>query len=420
MTYLEILIAALVGFTLGALIFWLLGRQKRIEETASHNLERNKLESLLDQQKGQLEVLDEAKKELSSQFQLLANNIFEEKSEKFKTQNREALQSLLNPLKEDLTQFKTQISNNREKDIRDRTNLLNQLASIQTTGLQMSSDAANLVNALKGESHVQGAWGEMILKTALDASGLEEGREYSVQHSGKSEDGRRLRPDVLVHLPGGGAIILDSKVSLTAYERSASLENEGEREAALKEHKTSVQNHIKNLSSKDYTQLLGVQTLDFVLMFIPIEGAFSAAVRAHEGKNSLLIEDALNKGVVIVTPTTLMIALKTISQMWRIERQNINAYEIADRGGKLYDKFKAFLDDVVEIGKKIENVKSAQEAAINKLATGRGNLVSQAEQLKKLGAKVSKQIPQDLSERAVSEDRGIDFEALTPPKEKSR
>ncbi len=411
MNYFEISLAAMVGFVFGSVVFWLMGKQKRLEESASHNIEITKLETLLGQQRSQLEILDETKKELSSQFRLLANSIFEEKSKAFKSENKEALQGLLVPLENSLTSFKAQIAVNRESDIEARARLLNELAAIQNTGLQMSSDASNLVNALKGESQVQGAWGEMVLETALRASGLEEGREYKVQQSGMSEEGSRLRPDIIVYLPGGRAIILDSKVSLTAYESSASAENEEERESALTKHKTSVQNHIKQLSSKNYKQLIGIHTLDFVVMFIPIEGAFSAAVR----KNSLLIEEALNKGVAIVTPTTLMITLKTINQMWRIERQNYNAQEIADRGGKLYDKFFGLVGDLTEIGKKIESVKSSQEDAMKKLTSGAGNLVRQAEMLKELGAKATKQIPQDLTEAAGLGDTSSDLGSLAPP-----
>ena len=289
MDYPLILFAALVGFAIGSLIFWLLGNQKRIEEVSLQKVEKAKLEEQLANQKNQLQILDEAKETLSAQFQLTANKIFDEKSEKFKKQNKEGLENLLNPLKENLEKFDKQISDNREKDIKDRSELLHKILAIQKTGLQMSEDAADLVNAMKGESQVQGAWGEMILKKALEASGLVEGREYEVQYSGTSEEGKRLRPDVLLRLPGERTIILDSKVSLTAYERVVSADEEEERKTALKEHKNSVQNHIKQLSSKEYTKIKGIKTLDFVLMFIPIEAAFSAAVQ----KNSLLIEEAL-------------------------------------------------------------------------------------------------------------------------------
>jgi DNA recombination protein RmuC len=259
----------------------------------------------------------------------------------------------------------------------------------------MSKDATNLTNALKGQTKTQGNWGEFILENILEKSGLEKGREYSVQTSMTNETGRRYQPDVLVNLPENKTIVVDSKVSLVAYEKFCSADDEAEKAAALKEHILSIRNHIKELSAKNYQNLYQIQSLDFVLMFLPVEPAFSLAVQYDSG----IFNDAFEKNIVIVSPSTLLATLRTIASIWRQENQNKNALEIARQSGALYDKFVGFVDDLINVGNKIDAAKGSYTDAMKKLHEGGGNLVSRTERIKKLGAKTTKSLPKSLLDR---------------------
>ena len=278
------------------------------------------------------------------------------------------------------------------EESKERYSLIKEIRNLQELNARISKDAINLTNALKGESKTQGAWGEIILERVLEKSGLVKGREYEVQVSMKNEEGRRFQPDVVVHLPDGKAVIIDAKVSLTAYERYCSSEDDIERAESLKLHIQSMQAHIRQLGDKDYHNLEGVKTLDFILLFIPIEAAFSLAVQA----NNDLFSDAFDRNIVMVAPSTLLATLRTIQNIWRYEHQNKNAQEIANKAGALYDKFVNFVSDLENIGTRIESTQAAYRDAHNKLISGKGNLVRRAEGMRELGAKVSKSLPQNL------------------------
>ena len=363
------------------------------------------LKTTLDEQRQQaeekLKLLKEAKDAMQADFKNLANEIFAAKQKEFKEQSKEQLSGALDPLKEKIQSFEKQVKEAQSKELEGRTNLLTELKHLKELNSQIAQDAVSLTNALKGEAKTQGAWGEMILERLLEESGLEKGREYDVQVSLKSEEGERGRPDVIVRLPEGKDVIIDSKVSLTAYERFCSADDEAEREAALRQHVLSMTNHFKELAGRDYQDLEGVRTLDFVLMFVPIEAAFAAAATADQS----LFSDALARNIAIVTPTTLLVTLRTIQTTWRYEHQNQNAQEIANRAGALYDKFVGFAEDLEDVGKKIDNAKSSWESARNKLTSGRGNLVKRADDMKALGIKTSKSLPDKLVDDAEIEHK---------------
>jgi len=263
----------------------------------------------------------------------------------------------------------------------------------------MSKDATNLTNALKGQTKTQGNWGEFILETILEKSGLVKGREYTVQESLTTHEGKRFQPDIIIKLPEGKTLIIDSKVSLNAYERFVSSEDERDRAANIKEHIASIRNHIKNLSSKNYQNLYDTKSLDFVLMFLPIEPALSLAIQ----NDMNLFNEAFEKNIVIVSPSTLLATLRTIASIWRQEHQNKNALDIARQSGALYDKFVGLLDDLKNIGDKIKATQNSYEDAMKKLSTGRGNLIGSVEKIKSLGAKTTKALPQNLLD-SVEED----------------
>lgn len=346
-----------------------------------------------------LAVLQEAKERMSSEFKILANQIFESKHKIFKAESKEQLDNILTPLSERIKEFEKRVEKSYNDESKERYSLVKEIRNLQDLNARISKDAINLTNALKGESKTQGTWGEIILERVLEKSGLEKGREYEVQISMKNEDGRRLQPDVIVHLPEDKDVVIDSKVSLTAYERYCSTEDGVDREEFLKLHLQSLRQHIKQLGAKDYQNLDGIKTLDFVLLFIPIEAAFSLAVQQD---NNLFI-DAFEKNIVMVAPSTLLATLRTIQNIWRYEHQNKNAQEIASKAGALYDKFVNFVADLESIGSKLESTQTAYRDAHNKLTAGRGNLVRRAEGMRELGAKVSKSLPQKLKELGAEE-----------------
>lgn len=345
-----------------------------------------------------LEDLQGARDELRAQFAELAGKIFEEREQRFAETSHERLGQLLDPLKERIQSFEKRVEESYQNEARERFSLAKELERLQQLNQRLGDEATNLTRALQGQK-TQGNWGELILERVLEHAGLEKGREYHTQVSLKSADGERFQPDVLIQLPGDKQVVVDAKVSLTAYQALICAEDEGSRALALKQHVLSLRNHLKGLSLKDYQRLEGLQSLDFVLLFVPIEAAFAAALQADPE----LFQEAYSKHIVIVSPTTLLATLRVIDSLWRQERQSQNAREIAERAGALYDKFAAFIQDLDEIGSRLQQLDKAYIGARNKLTDGRGNLVSRAEQLKLLGARASKRLPADWLERAGAE-----------------
>jgi len=340
--------------------------------------------------KATLEHQRETDGTLKAQFTALANDVMKAQSVDFKKANQEQLTQVLQPLKEHIGRFEVELREVHKSADKDRVALKTEIETLTKRSLEVSEEAHNLTQALKGDTQKQGAWGEMILASILDRSGLREGEEYETQAHHRDDEGRSLRPDVVVNLPGGRKLVIDSKVSLVAYERSVNAQSDAAREVDMKAHVQSVKTHIDTLSAKKYHQL-DDGTVEYVIMFMPIESAFSEAVRARED----LALYATEKNVLIASPTNLMLALKTVENLWSVEKRNKNAIEIAKRAGLLYDKFEGFVKDMTKIGDQLNTVQKTHEAAVGKLTSGRGNLVWQAEDLKKLGARATKQIDID-------------------------
>lgn len=328
----------------------------------------------------------ESKAQLAAAFKNLANEIFDDKSQKFKDTNRESLAAVLNPLQEKIQQFEKRVADSYQKESNERFSLAQEIKNLQVLNSKISEDAVNLTNALKGDNKTQGTWGEFVLESLLERSGLVKGREYDVQVSLKAEDGSKSQPDIVVHLPESRDIIIDSKVSLKAWDALTSTAEEIERTEHLKLHLQSIRSHIKSLSAKDYQNLVGVNSLDYVILFMPIEAAFSVALQ----QDPELSQFAFERNIIFVGPTTLLTTLKTVQNLWRLAQQNQNATEIAKQAGNLYDKFVAFVADLDEVGVKIDASKKSFDKAHNKLASGRGNLIKRVETLRQLGAKTSK------------------------------
>jgi len=345
-----------------------------------------------------LQLMSDAREQLTAQFQNLAHDILEDKSKRFTEQNKASLDGLLSPLKEQIKNFEKKVHEVYDKESRDRVGLFNEISRLRELNQRISEDAINLTRALKGDNKAQGDWGEMILERLLEMSGLVQGREYEVQVSLTDSQGRRLQPDVIIYLPEERHVIIDSKVSLTAYERYSTLDDEAARLTALQEHCTSLRNHCRDLSAKAY-QHLGVRTLDFVLLFLPIESAYAEAIR-HDPE---LFSFALERNIVIVTPSTLLATLRTIHNIWRFENQSRHASEIAEKAGRMYDKLVGFVVDMQELGRRLNMAQRAHANAFNKLKHGRGNVLKTAEDIKALGAKAAKSLPADLVEDAVEE-----------------
>jgi DNA recombination protein RmuC len=343
-----------------------------------------------------LALLQGARDELTLQFKTLANDILEEKSKRFSEQNQQSLGQLLDPLKTKLQEFQGKVEQVYVQEGKDRTALAEQVRQLMELNRTVSQEANNLTKALKGSNKAQGNWGELVLERVLESSGLRKGEEYDVQESHTLADGRRLQPDVVVHLPEDRHLVIDAKATLIAYEDYANAEDEKHRDAALKRHLDAVRTHIKGLSDKNYQDLYGLKSLDFVLMFIPIEPAFMLAV-THDRE---LFMDAWNKNVLLVSPSTLLFVVRTVANLWRQEAQNRNAQDIAKRGAELYDKLAGFVEDMESLGNRLSQAQKDYDGAINKLSTGRGNLIRQAEMLKKLGVKPSKSLPTPMVEQA--------------------
>ena len=357
--------------------------------TMQLNQERN-------QSNEKLALLQSAREELSHQFKNLANDILEEKSKRFSEQNQQSLGQLLDPLKTKLQEFQGKVEQVYVQEGKDRSALAEQVRQLMELNRTVSQEANNLTKALKGSNKAQGNWGELVLERVLEGSGLRKGEEYDIQESHTLEDGRRLQPDVVVHLPDDRHLVIDAKATLIAYEDYANAEDEKHRDVALKRHLDAVRSHIKGLSDKNYQDLYGLKSLDFVLMFIPIEPAFMLAV-THDRE---LFMDAWNKNVLLVSPSTLLFVVRTVANLWRQEAQTRNAQDIAKRGAELYDKLAGFVEDMESLGTRLNQAQKDYDGAINKLSTGRGNLIRQAEMLKKLGVKPTKSLPTPMVEIA--------------------
>ena len=355
-----------------------------------------RLEAELDSERKQvqhrIESLNEAKEALSNQFKNLANEILEDKSRKFTEHNALQLDLLLKPLQTKLTEFKEQVSHSYDQEARERFALKNEIERLANLNIKMSDEARSLTNALKGDSKIQGNWGELVLESILESSGLRKGEEYLVQDSHAQADGGRLQPDVIVKLPEGRHLIIDSKVSITAYARHTEASDNAIAEQELLAHIQSIRQHIQGLSAKNYTGIADLSTVDFVLMFIPIEPAFLSALKAAPN----LYQDALSKNIILVCPSTLMATLRTVAHLWRQDQQNKNAMEIARQCANLYDKFVGFVEDLEQIGKRLDQAQSSYHDAFNKLKSGKGNLIKAAERVKELGVKPSKMIASHL------------------------
>ena len=367
------------------------------KQLAELNANYRNLQERLSEQKEEMKQLQERFKD---EFENLANRILEEKSKKFTEQNREKLDQLLKPLGEKMESFKKKVEETYEKEMREQTSLKEQIKQMAELNKQMTKEANDLTKALKGESKTQGSWGEVILQRILEKSGLTKGREYEVEQHHTLDDGSRLRPDVVVHLPDQKRLIIDSKVSLTAYEQYTSAVDEEERQRFLKQHVNSLRGHVKNLSGKNYQQLYSGNSPDFVLLFVPIESAFGAALQY----DSSLYYEAFDKNIVIVSPSTLLATLATIDSVWKQEYQSKNAQEIAERGGALYDKFVLFVESMQDIGQRIRQTQDSYEEAMGRLSDGRGNVIRQVEMLRELGSKTTKNLPGDLADQHRHED----------------
>lgn len=369
----------------------------QIEQLAAGRteLEREKatlhtrLQEELRRSEDKLNVLHDARQDLQSQFKQLANQIFDEKTRAFTDQSRANLDTILAPFKERIVDFEKMVTAAYSNEGKERHSLIREVQKLQELNQRISEDAENLTKALKGDSKTQGAWGEIILERILEESGLRKGIEYDSQGGFRDSEGKLLKPDVIVHLPEGKDIIIDSKVSLTAYEKYSRAETDEERHQTVKAHLLSINSHLKGLESKRYDTLPGVNSLDFVLLFIPVESAFMLTVE----KDNEIFRKAFEKNIMIVSPSTLLVTLRTIQNIWRYEYQSKNAQEIAEKAGSLYDKFVGFVADLERVGDQLGNVQKSYDSAHNKLVSGRGSLVSRAQNLISLGVKSRKSLP---------------------------
>jgi DNA recombination protein RmuC len=353
-------------------------------------------DNLLERNKEQKEEVNQLQEKFTKEFENLANKILDEKTNKFTEQNKENMKNILSPLQDKIQLFEKKVEDTHKESIDYHAALRQQIVGLREMNEQMSKETVNLTKALKGDSKMQGNWGELVLERVLEKSGLEKGREYEVQQSFTNEEGTRILPDVIINLPDGKKMVVDSKVSLTAYERFVNEENEEEKELFLKEHTLSIKRHVEQLSAKNYQDIYQMESPDFVLLFIPIEPAFALAINSDNS----LYNKAFEKNIVIVTPTTLLATLRTIDSMWTNQKQQENALEIARQAGALYDKFEGFVNDLVKIGKKMDEAKSEYGNAMNKLVEGKGNLVTSVEKLKKMGAKAKKSLPESILKRS--------------------
>ena len=357
-----------------------------------------------------LAFIERSKEQLGESFKNMANDLLESKSKSFSQSSKENITALLSPLQEKITQFEKRVEETYDKESKERFSLAREIKSLQALNNKISEDAVNLTNALKSDNKAQGAWGEFVLESILEKSGLTKGHEYEVQVALKAEDGSKSQPDVIVHLPESRDIVIDSKVSLKAWDAFCSSDKGSDRDALLKQHIASMRQHVKTLSAKEYQNLTGLNSLDYVFLFMPVEAAYSAAVQMDRE----LFQYAFDRNIIFVVPSTLLTTLRTVQNLWRLAQQNQNANEIADRAGALYDKFVAFVDDLEEVGGRIDAARKSFEKARNKLVSGRGNLVKRAEALRQLGAKTSKKQNTKLVDLV---DDGDEAEEVLQPKQ---
>jgi len=378
-----------------------------VKEKESHI---NELNGVISRKEAELSALKEKYSQYRSEvenlqerfkieFKNLANDILEEKTQKFTDQNRTRLDEILKPLGEKIREFEKKVDDTYDKESKQRFSLEKEIQRLAEMNQQISTEANNLTKALKGQAKTQGNWGEMILESILEKSGLVRDREYFVQSSFTNEHGRRMQPDVIIAYPGDRQVVIDAKVSLNAYERYASAETKEEQDVAARDHLISVKNHINELSGKNYQDLYHLRTLDFVMMFMPVEPAYMLAMQ----QDPSLWSTAYDKRILLISPTNLITAVRMIANLWRVEYQNKNAQEIARQSGDLFDKFVNFVDDLTDIGKKIDATKQSYESAQNKLISGKGNLVRRAEKIRELAAKTSKEFPKSLTDKMEEE-----------------
>lgn len=368
-------------------------RQQHVTQNMKISELKTRLEETLNSAHERQTILEQSEQRLTTQFENLANRIFEHSGKKIEQQNKQSLDFLLSPLKDQLEGFKKQVQDSFGQEAKERHTLTHEIRNLQQLNELMTKEAINLTNALKGNNKTQGNWGEFILSQILDNSGLRLGYEYETQVNLTNDDNRRLQPDVIVHLPQGGDVVIDSKVTLVAYERYFNGEDDVIKAKAMSDHLIAVRNHLKQLSQKDYHKLIGINSLDYILMFIPVEPAFLCAI----DQDPSLINDALKNNIMIVSPTTLLVALRTIHNLWRFEYQNRNAELIADRASKLYDKVRGFVEDMENLGNCLDKAQQTFQNSMNKLAKGRGNVIGQIEKFRELGVEVKKPIDPDLA-----------------------
>lgn len=368
-------------------------------------------ENLYERMREQREETEELREKFTKEFENLANKILEEKSNKFTEQNRENMKNILSPLQEKIHMFEKKVEDTHKESIDYHAALRQQILGLRDMNEQMSRETLNLTKALKGDAKMQGNWGELVLERVLEKSGLEKGREYYVQQSHQTEEGSRIQPDVVINLPDGKKMIVDSKVSLVAYERFVNEEDELQKALHLKDHVSSIKRHIDQLSDKNYHDLYHIESPDFVLLFIPMEPAFACALN----EDVSLYNKAFERNIVIVTPSTLLATLRTIDSMWSNQKQQENAYEIARQAGALYDKFEGFINDLTKVGNKMRDAQTEYQNAMGKLVDGRGNIITSIEKLKKMGAKAKKALPENILNRAMQmeeDDVVIDTDKL--------
>lgn len=369
------------------------------QEVHNHKVRTAKIVTLLKQERRyaaeKLSFLEQARDEMRLQFSSLAQQIFEDRSEQFSRQNSTQLATILQPFQDQLHSFRSKVNDIHISDTRERASLQKEISHLTALNNRINDEAANLTRALKGDKKAQGNWGELVLERVLEKSGLRKGHEYATQGGYRDGDNRLFKPDVLVHLPDNRDIIIDSKVSLVDWERYINAQDEGDREKTLKRHIQAIRTHIQTLSEKDYSSLKGLQSLDFVLMFMPIEAAFATATQYDD----TLLEASFSNKIIIVTPTTLLVTLRTIENIWRLEQQHKNSQEIARLAGSLYDKLRGFLEDMEKIGKQLSTTTATYESAMNKLTHGRGNVIAQAGRFTELGVKAKKEIPKSLTDQ---------------------
>ena len=357
-------------------------------------------ENLWERNLEQKQEVEKLQDKFTREFENLANKILEEKTNKFTEQNKENMKNILSPLQDKIQLFEKKVEDTHKESIDYHAALRQQILGLREMNAQMSKETVNLTKALKGDSKMQGNWGELVLERVLEKSGLERDREYYVQQVHTSEDGQRVYPDVVINLPDGKKMIVDSKVSLTAYEKFSNEEDDNLKSSYLKEHINSIKRHVEQLGEKNYHDLYQIESPDFVLLFIPIEPAFAIALN----EETTLYNKAFEKNIVIVTPSTLLATLRTIDSMWTNQKQQENAYEIARQAGALYDKFEGFVADLLKVGNKIKDTKTEYDAAMNKLVDGKGNLITSIEKLKKMGAKAKKSLPESVLKRAETDE----------------